>query len=61
MHPLVIVGIVVAALLLLILAVAYYCYRRVFYSPARKPMAADEYEIPLGKFTSRFASKWWRG
>ena len=54
MHPLVIVGIVVAALLLLILAVAYYCYRRVFYSPARKPMAADEYEIPPGEIYEPF-------
>lgn len=54
MHPLVIVGIVVAALLLLILAVSYYCYRRVFYSPARKPMAADEYEIPPGEIYEPF-------
>ena len=54
MHPLVIVGIVVAALLLIILAVAYYCYRRVFYSPARKPMAADEYEIPPGEIYEPF-------
>ena len=54
MHPLVIVGIVVAALLLLILAVSYYCYRRVFYSPARKPLAADEYEIPPGEIYEPF-------
>ena len=49
MHPLAIVGIVVAVLLLLTLAVSYYCYRRVFFSPPRKPMAADEYEIPPGE------------
>ena len=46
MHPLWIVGIVIAALLLITLGLSYYCYRRVFYAPPRKPMAADEYEIP---------------
>ena len=36
----------VAALLLL---VALYCYFRVFYSPKRKPLGEDEFEIPFGK------------
>ena len=57
MHPLAIVGIVVAALLLLTLAISYYCYRRVFFSPPRKPMAADEYEIPPGKIYEVYRDK----
>ena len=54
MHPLVIVGIVVACIALFILAIAYYCYRRVFYSPPRKPIAKDEYEIPPGKIYEEY-------
>ena len=57
MHPLAIVGIVVAVLLLLTLAVSYYCYRRVFFSPPRKPMAADEYEIPPGEIYEEYRDK----
>ena len=57
MHPLAIVGIVVAVLLLLTLAVSYYCYRRVFFSPPRKPMAADEYEIPPGEIYEVYRDK----
>ena len=57
MHPLAIVGIVVAVLLLLTLAVSYYCYRRVFYAPPRTPMAADEYEIPPGEIYEVYRDK----
>ena len=57
MPPLAIVGIVLAALLLLILAVSYYCYRRVFYSPPREPTAADDYEIPPGKIYEEYRDK----
>ena len=57
MPPLAIVGIVVACIVLLILAIAYYCYRRVFYAPPRKPMGADEYEIPPGKIYEEYRGK----
>ena len=57
MPPLAIVGIVVAAILILTLAIAYYCYRRVFYAPPRKPMGADEYEIPPGEIYEAYRDK----
>ncbi len=57
MHPLWIVGIVIAALLLITLGLSYYCYRRVFYAPPRKPMAADEYEIPPGHIYEEYREK----
>ena len=43
---------ILAALLgvaLLLLLVTYICFRIVFYSPKRKPLGADEYELPPGK------------
>lgn len=49
-----IVGIVVATLILLTLAIAFYCYRRVFYSPDRKPLQEDEYAIPPGEIYEEF-------
>ena len=57
MPPLLIIGIVLASLLLIVLAISYYCYRRVFYSPPRKPMAADEYEIPPGEIYEEYREK----
>ena len=57
MPPLLIIGIVLASLLLIVLATSYYCYRRVFYSPPRKPMAADEYEIPPGEIYEEYREK----
>ena len=57
MPPLAIIGIIVAVLLLLTLAIAYYCYRRVFYAPPRKPMADDEYEIPPGEIYEAYRDK----
>lgn len=57
MHPLWIVGIVIAALLLITLGLSYYCYRRVFYAPPRTPMAADEYEIPPGHIYETYREK----
>ena len=57
MHPIAIVGIVLAAIILLVLAVSYYCYRRVFYSPPRKPVAKDEYEIPPGEIYEEYRDK----
>ena len=32
----------------LVLAVAFYCYMRVFFSPKRKPLGEDEFDIPFG-------------
>ena len=57
MPPLLIIGIVLTSLLLITLAISYYCYRRVFYSPPRKPMAADEYEIPPGEIYEEYRDK----
>ena len=57
MHPIAIVGIVLVALILLILITAYYCYRRVFYSPPRKPTAENEYEIPQGEIYEVYRDK----
>ena len=57
MHPLIIVGIVLASLLLIVLGAAYYCYRRVFYAPPRKPMGADEYQIPPGEIYEVYRDK----
>ena len=56
-----IAGIVILALAVLTIAIAFYCFLRVFYSPARKPLKEDEYEIPLGRFTKSTATKWLRG
>ena len=44
-----IVGIVIVALALLTILIAFYCFRRVFYSPDRAPTKADDYEIPPGE------------
>ena len=44
-----IVGIVILALAVLTISIAFYCFRRIFYSPDRQPLQADEYEIPPGK------------
>ena len=49
-----IVGITLATLALVILAVSFYCFRRVFYSPDRKPLKADEYEIPPGEIYEEY-------
>ena len=32
----------------LVLLISLYCYFRVFYSPKRKPLGEDEFEIPFG-------------
>ena len=38
----------VGVLLLLAFLLSLYCYMRVFYSPKRKPLADDEFDIPFG-------------
>ena len=40
--------IIILILLLLCLVAAFICFMMVFYSPKRKPLAKDEYEIPEG-------------
>ena len=37
------------ALCIVSVGAAFYCYRRIFYSPKRKPLGEDEYEIPEGE------------
>lgn len=44
-----IAGIVILALAVLTIAIAFYCFRKVFYSPDRQPLKEDEYEIPPGE------------
>ena len=40
---------VLLTLILIILLISFYCFRRVFYSPKRKVLGEDEYEIPPGE------------
>ena len=44
-----IILLVFAVLAVVVLGATYYCYRRLYYSPKRVPLKADEYEIPDGK------------
>lgn len=49
--------ILLGALVLLvatILGVSYYCFRRIFYNPPRRPLGEDEYEIPEGDIYEPF-------
>lgn len=41
-------------LLIAVLAVSYYCFRRIFYCPPRRVLGKDEYEIPDGKIYEPF-------
>ena len=41
-------------LALLVLLISYICYRKVFYSPPRKTLKEDEYEIPPGKIYEEY-------
>ncbi|MBE6659845.1 MAG: alpha/beta hydrolase [Ruminococcaceae bacterium] len=54
MHPLIIVSIVLAALIVLVLLAALVCFIMVFYSGKRKVLGPDEYEIPPGKIYEAF-------
>ena len=54
MHPLIIVSIVLAALIVLVLLAALVCFIMVFYSGKRKVLGPDEYEIPPGKIYEVF-------
>lgn len=40
---------IVGGVALLCLSVSFYCFMRVFYSPTRKPLGDDEYDIPPGE------------
>ena len=46
--------IVLSALLFAILAASFVCFMMVFYSPKRKPLGPDEYEIPEGEIYEVF-------
>lgn len=46
--------IVLSALLFAILAASFVCFMMVFYSPKRKPLGPDEYEIPKGEIYEVF-------
>lgn len=46
-----------AVIILIILAVAFYCFRRVFYSPKRIPPKEDEYPIPDGEIYDKYRDK----
>ncbi len=54
MHPLIIVSIVLAALIVLVLLAALVCFIMVFYSGKRKVLGPDEYDIPPGKIYEAF-------
>ena len=54
MHPLVILTIIVAVLLVLMLAASLVCFIMVFYSGKRKVLGPDEYDIPPGRIYERF-------
>ena len=54
MHPLIIVSIVLAALIVLVLLAALVCFIIVFYSGKRKVLGPDEYDIPPGKIYEPF-------
>ena len=54
MEPIYIILIIIAALALLIIGVAFVCFLLTFYSPSRKPLAEDEYDIPEGEIYEEF-------
>lgn len=57
MEPYILAGILVITLIFLVLLASFYCYRRVFYSPKRKPLGEDEYEIPPGNIYEEYRDK----
>ena len=57
MKALLIVGIVLAALVLLLLGLCFVCYCLAFYSPTRKPLGEDEFRYPQGKIYEPYLEK----
>ena len=57
MKALLIVGIVLAALVLLLLGLCFVCYYIAFYSPSRKPLGEDEFRYPQGKIYEPYLEK----
>lgn len=57
MKALLIIGIVLAALVLLLLVVTFVCYYMAFYSPSRKPLGEEEYLFPRGKIYEPYVEK----
>ena len=47
---------IILTLLILILLIAYVCFRIVFYIPPRKPIAEDEFPLPPGKAYEEYRS-----
>ena len=43
-----------AIIALLVLLASYYCYRRIFYSPPRKKLGEDEFELPPGEIYEEY-------
>lgn len=45
---------IILALCLIVLFIAYLCYRKTFYSPPRTPLKENEYEIPPGEIYEEY-------
>ena len=48
------IGIALLAVILITLAIAFYCYKRIFYSKERIPLKEDEFELPEGEIYEVF-------
>lgn len=57
MKAVLIVGIVLAALALLLLGLCFVCYYIAFYSPSRKPLGENEFRYPQGKIYEPYREK----
>lgn len=51
---------VAAGLFLLCLIISFICFYKVFYSPKRKPLGEDEYELPPGKIYLPFKDEMYK-
>ncbi len=49
-----VIGTMMIVVAIVALVISYYCYKRLFYSPNRKPLGDDEYEIPDGEVYQAF-------
>ena len=57
METLLIIGIIPAAVALLLLFITFVCYYLAFYSPSRKPLGEDEYRFPRGKIYAPYLDR----
>ena len=55
------IGISLLVIFAIIFGIAFYCYRRIFFSPKRKTLTSDEFEFLEGKIYEPFydAMKKW--